>query len=217
MPRCSQSFVLSARPGRLSPPGCHQPDGVGDWRTARGGWAAPVVVTSGSCRHAGSQRAQDGGVRLQHRSRPHFCGFFPQSRMEAARGKGPQVLIVQNPLGGGSAEGSCLPGAVAGDLGTSWSRTLERAHSHRVRDEGTEEPSLECGCGEGRRDDFGQKQSTILVHQLLTKGGGGTTFSSGGFVSCFATCPPRRGPTSRRAVGSRTGAPRKPFCFVEVP
>lgn len=143
--------------------------------------------------------------------------FFPQSQMEAACGKGPRVLVVQNPLGGGSAEGFCLPRVVAGGLGTSWSRVLERAHGHTARDEGMEEPSLECGCGEGRRDNFGQKQSTILVHQLLTKGGGGTMFSSGGFVSCFAARPLRRGPSSHQAVGSRTGAPRKPFCFVEVP
>lgn len=67
-PRCSQSFVLSARPGQSSPPGCHQPDGTGDCRTAHRGWAAPAVVTSGPHRHAGSQQVQDGGVGLQHRS-----------------------------------------------------------------------------------------------------------------------------------------------------
>jgi len=121
------------------------------------------------------------------------------------------------PAGRRLSRGVLPPRVVAGGLGTSWSRVLERAHGHTARDEGMEEPSLECGCGEGRRDNFGQKQSTILVHQLLTKGGGGTTFSSGGFVSCFAARPLRRGPSSHQAVGSRTGAPRKPFCFVEVP
>lgn len=75
-PRCSRIFVFSAWPGWLSPPGCHQPGGVGDWRTARRGWAAPLVVTSGPCRHEGSQQVPDAGEAAVQVSAP-FLRFLP--------------------------------------------------------------------------------------------------------------------------------------------
>lgn len=44
---------------------------------------------------------RDNGASLTsgawQRTRPHFCCFFPQSWVEAARGQGPRSLLVQNP------------------------------------------------------------------------------------------------------------------------
>ena len=56
--------------------------------------------------------------------------------------------------------------------------------------------------GEGRRDHFGQKQPTILVHQSLTKGGGEKKSSSWVFASRVVGCPPRQGSVSHRGCSA---------------
>lgn len=148
------------------------------------------------------REVQDSGVKLQQRARPRFCGFFPQKLAGRGRSPGPPSA---KPAGErGSRAGSGLLGVLDG---RGWHTgcagdVLELRGAgprHAPWGQGTEEPS--SGRGEGRRDNFGQKQPTILVRQLLTKGGRETKFTSGGlsflvFAARFpapGTCQPGRG------------------------
>lgn len=144
------------------------------------------------------------------------------------------LLFLPPKLGGGRVRAGATVPPSANPLGDGDAFPPRGGHWRRLEHRWAAEHRRGRGDGgafhrEGRRDHFGQKQPTILVHQSLTKAGGEKKSSSWVFASRVVGRSPWQGSVSHQGRGAgqwgaggtrrqqQVVAPRKPFCFLEVP